>query len=243
MQSMKCSERILLSKRTKFFYDGGIDMNVSEFYKNGQKVFTPELLQKFDFIEDVETETDLLNYFFEDEFSQCPILAETTEIAVRSANFVLLKNNEYLKAVNDAIHTQFDPLVKSKMKEITKNTGEDTDTTKIGKRKSTSDNQTTPGVSTTISENTFDDTTLRPTTKTSSDGVDVVHTELTTEQLSDDITTRKKGTTTEHERNGFDSIDYETAIKSMYETKQINLYQKILDMVFVDICVPIYEFG
>ena len=41
-------------------------MNVSEFYKNGQKVFTPELLQKFDFIEDVETETDLLNYFFED---------------------------------------------------------------------------------------------------------------------------------------------------------------------------------
>ena len=84
---------------------------------------------------------------------------------------------------------------------------------------------------------------MRPTTKTSSDGVDVVHTELTTEQLSDDITTRKKGTTTEHERNGFDSIDYETAIKSMYETKQINLYQKILDLVFVDICVPIYEFG
>ena len=221
---------------------GGIDMNVSEFYKNGQKVFTPELLQKFDFIDDVETETNLLNYFFEDEFSQCPILPETTEMAVRSANFVLLKNNEYLKAVNDAIHTQFDPLIKSKMIEITKNTGEDTDTTKIGKRKSTSNNQTTPGVSTTISENTFDDTTLRPTTKTSSDGVDIVNTELTTEQLTDDITTRKKGTTTEHERNGFDSIDYETAIKSMYETKQINLYEQILKMVFSDICVPIYEF-
>lgn len=217
-------------------------MNVSEFYKNGQKVFTSELLQKFDFIDDVETDTELLNYFFEDKFSQCQILAETTESAVRSANFVLLKNNEYLKSVNDAIHTQFDPLTKSKMIEITKNSGEDTDTMRIGKRKSTSNNQTTPGVSTTISENTFDDSTLRPTTKTSSDGVDIVETELTTEQLSDDITTRKKGTTTEHERYGFDSIDYETAIKSMYETKQINLYEQILNLVFSDICVPIYEF-
>ena len=219
------------------------ELNTSEFYQKNEKVFTEEVLQKYSFIDDVKAETEMLNFMFLDKYGECEITSENTVQASRAVNFVLYKLQAYLQSVYDAIQTQFNPLITSDVKDITEKNESNTDTTTYNSKVDTKTKQEfTPESTTTTSERTFDNNTLTDTTKVKNNGKDTTDaTNSTTNSGTNNMkhTFNSKDT---HTKTGFDGIDYEKAIRSMYETKEINLYEIILREVFDDICVPIYHF-
>ena len=219
------------------------ELNTYEFYQKNEKVFTEEVLQKYSFIDDVKAETEMLNFMFLDKYGECEITAENTAQASRAVNFVLYKLQAYLQSVYDAIATQFNPLITSDMKDITETSGNNADTTTYNSKVDVKTKQEfTPNNTTTTSERTFDNNTLADTSQIKNTGKDTTDaTNGTTSSGTNNVkhTFNSKDT---HTKTGFDGIDYEKAIRSIYETKEINLYEIILREVFDDICVPIYHF-
>lgn len=218
-------------------------MKTMEFYEKNERVFTEEVLQKYSFIDDVTAETEMLNFFFLDKFAECEITTENTLQASRSADFVLYKMQTYLQSVYDAISTQFNPLLTSDITDTIEKTGSNEDVIEYDSTTTTQTNQTiTPGSITTTSERTFDNNTLTDTSQVKNTGEDLTEGENSTTREGQDTTTHTFNTKDIHKKTGFDGIDYEKAIRSMYETKQVNLYEIILKEVFDVICVPIYHF-
>ena len=219
------------------------ELNTSEFYQKNEKVFTEEVLQKYSFIDDVKAETEMLNFMFLDKYGECEITAENTIQASRAVNFVLYKLQAYLQSVYEAIATQFNPLITSDVKDITERTGNNVDLTTYNSKVDVKTKQEyTPGSTTTTSERTFDNNTLTDTTQIKNGGKDTTDGNNGTTRSGTDEMKHTFNTKDIHTKTGFDGIDYEKAIRSMYETKQINLYEIILREVFDDICVPIYHF-
>lgn len=218
-------------------------MKTMEFYEKNERVFTEDVLQKYSFIDDVTAETEMLNFFFLDKFAECEITTENTLQASRSADFVLYKMQAYLQGVYDAITTQFNPLITSEMTDTIDKTGSNEDITEYDSTFNTHTSQTiTPGSTTTTAERTFDNNALTDTTQIKQGGEDTTDGENSTSREGQDKTTHTFNTKDIHKKTGFDGIDYEKAIRSMYEAKQINLYEIILKEVFDVICIPIYHF-
>lgn len=218
-------------------------MKTFEFYKNNEKVFTEEVLQKYSFIDDVKAETEMLNFFFLDKYAECEITTENTAKAAVSADMVLYKMQAYLQSVYDAISTQFNPLITSDVKDITEKSGENIDLTTYDSKVDVETKQEfTPDSTTTTSERTFDNNTLTDTTQIKNSGKDTTEGTNGTTRSGTDELKHTFNTKDIHTKIGFDSIDYEKAIRSIYEAKQINLYEIILKEVFDVICVPIYHF-
>lgn len=218
-------------------------MKTMEFYEKNEKVFTEEVLQKYSFIDDVKAETEMLNFFFLDKFAECEITTENTLQASRSADFVLYKMQEYLQSVYDAIATQFNPLLTSDITDVIEKTGENKDVTEYDSTfKTHTEQKTIPGSTTTTAERTFDNNTLTDTAQVKNGGEDNSEGDNNTTREGQDTTTHTMNTKDIHKKTGFDGIDYEKAIRSIYESKQVNLYEIILTEVFDVICVPIYHF-
>lgn len=219
------------------------ELKTFEFYNNNEKVFTEEVLQKYSFIDDVKAETEMLNFFFLDKYAECEITTENTAKAAVSADMVLYKMQTYLQSVYDAISTQFNPLITSDVKDITEKTGENVDLTTYNSKVDVKTKQEfTPDSTTTTSERTFDNNTLTDTTQIKNSGKDTTKGDNGTTRSGTDELKHTFNTKDTHTRTGFDGIDYEKAIRSIYEAKQINLYEIILKEVFDVICVPIYHF-
>lgn len=218
-------------------------MKTFEFYEKNEKVFTEEILRKYAFIDDAKAETELLNFFFLDKFAECEIVTKTTAEATVSADMVLYKLQAYLQGVYDAIKKEFNPLVTSDITDTIDKTGTNTDVTQYNSQVNTNTSQTlTPGSTTTTSERTFDNNTLTDTQSIKNGGEDLTEGENNVSREGEDTVTHTFNTKDTHKKTGFDAIDYEKAIRSMYETKQVNLYEIILKEVFDVICVPIYWF-
>lgn len=216
-------------------------MKTLDFYNKNEQVFTEDVLQKYSFIDDVKAETEMLNFMFLDKFAECEITTENTLQASRSADFVLYKLQAYLQSVYDAISTQFNPLVTSEMTDTIEKTGSNDDVTEYSSQFNTHTNQKlTPGSTTTTAERTFDNDTLTDTQQIKNGGEDNTEGDNNTSRTGKDTVTHTFNTKDIHKKKGFDGIDYEKAIRSMYETKQVNLYEIILKEVFDVICVPIY---
>lgn len=219
------------------------ELKTFEFYNNNEKVFTEEVLQKYSFIDDVKAETEMLNFFFLDKYAECEITTENTAKAAVSADMVLYKMQAYLQSVYDAIATQFNPLITSDVKDITEKTGTNEDVIEYDSTTTSQSSQDfTPGSTTTTAERTFDNNTLSDITQIKNGGKDTTEGENSTSREGQDKTTHTFNTKDIHTKTGFDGIDYEKAIRSIYEAKQINLYEIILKEVFDVICVPIYHF-
>lgn len=220
-----------------------IELKTLEFYEKDEKVFTEEILQKYSFIDDVKAETEMLNFFFLDKYAECEITTENTLQASRSADFVLYKLQTYLQSVYDAIKTQFNPLLTSDITDVIEKTGTNTDLTEYDSNINTETSTTnTPGSTTTTSERTFDNDTLTDTQSIKNTGEDKTEGTNDTSKTGSDTMTHTFNTKDIHKKTGFDGIDYEKAIRSIYESKQVNLYEIILQEVFDVICVPIYHF-
>lgn len=218
-------------------------MKTLDFYNKNEQVFTEDVLQKYSFIDDVKAETEMLNFMFLDKFAECEIVTKTTAEAAVSADMVLFKLQAYLQSVYDAISTQFNPLVTSEMTDTIEKTGSNDDVTEYDSQFNTHSNQTlTPGSTTTTAERTFDNDTLSDTQQIKNGGEDVTEGDNNTTRTGRDTVTHTFNTKDIHKKKGFEGIDYEKAIRSMYETKQVNLYEIILREVFDVICVPIYWF-
>lgn len=218
-------------------------MLVKELYKENKKIFSENVLTNFGFIDNVKRDTEILNLLMLQLYGSNAIEDEDIEIMDFLVLNTLNQYKDYLQGVYDSIKTKFNPFEITKSTEKTKRTGKDTDNMTYNTTNYNEINMNnTDNTTSTDQNNTYDDNKLRDVNKTINEGsVKQTGTNKTT-HTGTDIATHTKDTEDIHTREGYDNIDYVKAIASLYETKQINLYDEILKIIAIDLLDPIYYF-
>ena len=111
-------------------------MNVKEFYQLGNYIFTPEVLQEFDFITNSDVESQVLNHLYKEKYNNTILSEEDPIVIANDVRLTLLTYKDYFKSIKDTLDFEFNPNEASKTEdfiEITSTetnikTGSETDT-------------------------------------------------------------------------------------------------------------------
>ena len=192
-------------------------MLVKDFYKLNKKVFNKTKIEQLSPGLFNDTEIMILNDLFLDHYANCLLASEDESIVQDNTSVEIYKNKIFYDAIKEALTKTFDPTQPINVTTTKEDSG--TDSTVIDQ---------TPGVSTTYSKSAFDGGALKTTDKTEQSG-----TNLTTSDIT-------YGKTTTDTKTGYENVDYEKAIRDIYETKRINIYEVVLNHVADHILVLIY---
>lgn len=192
-------------------------MLVKDFYNLNRKVFNKSKIDAFSpgLFDDMDIV--VLNDLFLDHYANCLLPDDNEEKVQNNTSIEIYKNKVFYDAVKDALSKTFDPTQPINITTTKEDSG--IDSTVIDQ---------TPGVSTTYSKSAFDGGALKTTDKTEQSG-----TNLTTSDIT-------YGKTTTDTKTGYENVDYEKAIRDIYETKRINIYEVVLNHVADHILVLIY---
>ena len=218
-------------------------MLIKELYNEDKKVFNEDVLTNFGFIDNVKRDTAILNFMMLHLYGSNAI--DDSDIDTIDLNVLNTLNQykDYLQGVYDSIKTKFNPFELTKSTEKTKTTGKDTDNRTSNTTNNNEINMNNTDTSTVTGQNnTYDDNKLRDVNKTINGGNSKQTGTNKTTHTGTDTATHTKDTEDTHTKTGYDNIDYVKAISSLYETKQINLYDEIIKIVAVDLLDPIYYF-
>lgn len=146
-------------------------MNVKEFYQSGNYIFTPEVLQEFDFIINPEIESEVLNYLYKENYNNTILSEEDPTAIANDVKLTLLTYKDYFKSIKDTLDFTFNPNEASKTEDLVKITSEETNVKTGAETDNSSSNETSSDIKSggdtdtiTITDNTINTRNGKETT-------------------------------------------------------------------------------
>lgn len=121
-------------------------MQVKEFYQSGNYIFTPEILQEFDFITNPDVESQVLNYIYQENYNHTILSKEDPLIIANDVKLTLLSYKDYFKSIKDTLDFTFNPNEASKTEDLVKITSTETNIKTGAETDTSSANETSSDV-------------------------------------------------------------------------------------------------